>query len=142
MRLSTPLQRWVRHLYRLFMIVILWQRWQKQHIKQHSVWSVNYSFQTLHGQRSYQIKMASSYNTSLLASSFPIKIVPYVSRAPKSKPKPKAKLIATTIRRSRGEKEQKRSHMKLGEATRTIYQLDNKAAQIALQKRKPEFTGN
>jgi len=36
-----------------------------------------------------------SYSASLFASSFPIKIVPYVPRAPKLKPKSKAKSIAT-----------------------------------------------
>jgi hypothetical protein len=40
--------------------------------------------------------MASSCSTSLLAPSFPIEIVPYVPRAPKSKPKPKPKPKATT----------------------------------------------
>src|SRR5437763_485863 len=37
-----------------------------------------------------------SYSTSLLAPSFPMKIVPYVLRAPKPKPKSKAKPMATT----------------------------------------------
>ncbi|KAF2802881.1 uncharacterized protein BDZ99DRAFT_548099 [Mytilinidion resinicola] len=40
--------------------------------------------------------MASSCSTSLLAPSFPMKIVPYVPRAPKPKPKSKVKSTATT----------------------------------------------
>ncbi|KAH8708423.1 hypothetical protein GQ44DRAFT_731613 [Phaeosphaeriaceae sp. PMI808] len=40
--------------------------------------------------------MASSCSTSLLAPSFPLKIVPYVPPVPKPKPKSKAKSMATT----------------------------------------------